>query len=64
MVYVTFYDGLLKLVVSSTQSLWKFRVGGNFPVDLPMVAGSACKTFLRHLETRAGNVWDLVQSDQ
>jgi len=35
------------------------------PVDLPcMVAGSASKTFLSHIEIRAANVWDLVQSDK
>ena len=32
---------------------------------LPLIAGSACKTCQHHLlETRAANVWDLVQNDQ
>ena len=31
---------------------------------LPLIAGSASKTCQHHLETRAANVWDLVQSDQ
>jgi len=37
---------------------------GNCPVALPLIAGSANKTCQHHLETRAANVWDLIQSDQ
>jgi len=38
--------------------------GGNCPVSLPLIAGSANKTCQNHLETGAANVWDLIQSDQ
>jgi len=38
--------------------------GGDCPVALPLIAGSASKTCQHHLETRAAKVWDLVQSDQ
>jgi len=51
-------------VLNNRTCLWKFQGGGNCPVDLPLVANSASNTFLRHLETRAANAWDLVQSDQ
>jgi len=34
---------------------------GKCPVALPLIAGSAIKTFQRHFETRAENVWNLVQ---
>jgi len=37
---------------------------GNFPVALPLIAGSANKTCQNHIETGAANVWDLIQSDQ
>ena len=33
-------------------------------VALPLVAGSAGKICQRHFETRAANVWDLVQYGQ
>jgi len=33
--------------------------GGNCPVDLPLMAGSASKTCQHHLQTRAANLWDL-----
>jgi len=37
--------------------------GGNFPVALLLVVGSASNTWQRHFETTAAaaNVWDLVQ---
>jgi len=38
--------------------------GRNYPVALPLIAGSASKTCQHHLEARAANVWDFVQSDQ
>jgi len=38
--------------------------GRNCPVVLPLIGGSASKTYQHHLETRAANVWDFVQSDQ
>jgi len=40
--------------------------GRNCPVVFvfPVIAGSASKTCQHHLEIRAGNVWDFVQSDQ
>jgi len=41
---------------------WKF--GGNCPIALPLIAGSAGKTCQHHVETRAANVWDLVQGHQ
>jgi len=31
---------------------------------LPLIAGSASKTCQHHPETRAANLWDVVQSDQ
>ena len=37
---------------------------GSAQLLLPLTAGSASKTCEHHLETRAVNVWDLVQSDQ
>jgi len=38
--------------------------GGIARLLLPLIAGSASKTCEQHLEIRAANVWDLVQSDQ
>jgi len=35
----------LDAVPSNQTCLWKFRGGGNFPVDPSLVAGSASKTF-------------------
>ena len=35
--------------------------GWKCPVAFLLVAGSATKTFQHHFETRAANVWDLVQ---
>jgi len=37
---------------------------GKCPVAIPLIAGSAIKTCQRHFETRAANVWDLVQYGQ
>jgi len=37
---------------------------GKRPVALPIFAGSAIKTCQRHFETRAANVWDLLQYSQ
>jgi len=37
---------------------------GGCPVALPLLAGSASKTCQHHLETRAAELWDLVQCDQ
>jgi len=37
---------------------------GKKPGCPPLVAGSAIKTCQRHFETRAANVWDLVQYGQ
>jgi len=42
----------------------KIPGGGKCSVALPLVAGSAVNTFQRHFETRAANVWDLVQYGQ
>ena len=36
---------------------------GDFPVAIPLIAGSASKTCEHHLETRAAKVWDLVQTE-
>jgi len=41
-----------------------FNAGHFFSVALPLVVGSASKTCQHHLEPKAVNVWDLVQSDQ
>ena len=41
---------------------WKFR--GNCPVALPLIARSARNTCQHHLETKAANAWDLVQSNK
>jgi len=38
--------------------------GGIARLLLPLIAGSASKTCQHHLEARAANDWDLVQSDQ
>jgi len=38
--------------------------GGIARLLLPLIAGSASKTCQYNLETRAVNIWDLVQSDQ
>jgi len=40
------------------------NVGGDCPAALPLIAGSASNTCQHHLETRAVNIWVLVQSDQ
>jgi len=40
------------------------KISGDCPVALLLTAGSAGKTCQHPLETRAANVWDLVQSDQ
>jgi len=37
---------------------------GKCPVALPLDAGSAINNFQRHFETRAANIWDLVQYGQ
>jgi len=36
--------------------------GGNCPVDLPLIGGSASKICQHHLETRAANLWDLSKA--
>jgi len=38
--------------------------GGIARLLLPLIAGSASKTCEHHLETKAVNVWDRVESDQ
>jgi len=38
--------------------------GGIARLLLPLIVGSASKTCEHHLESRAVNDWDLVQSDQ
>ena len=40
------------------------NVEGNCAVAPSLIAGSAGKTCEHHIETKAVNVWDLVQSDQ
>jgi len=40
------------------------KISGECPVALPLLAVAASKTCQHHLQTRAGEVWDLVQSDQ
>jgi len=39
------------------------KISGELPGCSPLIAGSADKTQY-HLETKAPNVWDGVQSDQ
>jgi len=41
--------------------LWIFR--GELPHCSPPDCGISCRTCQHHLETRASNVWDRVQSD-
>ena len=60
--YLLSKQGSTQLAYSTEHVFENF--GGNCPVALPLIAVSASKTCQRHLETRAANVWDLVQSDQ
>jgi len=44
----------------TTEHVFENFGGGNCLVALPLVVGSASKTFQHHLETRA-DVWDLIR---
>jgi len=66
---ITNYDFILlskqgrSQLIYSTEHVFE-NCGGNCPVALPLIAGSANKTCQNHLETGAANVWDLIQCDQ
>jgi len=59
-------QGRTQLVYSTEQTIE--HVFENFGAELsgcsPPDFGICCKTCQHHLETRAANVWDFVQSDQ
>jgi len=59
-------QGRTQLIYSTelTTELVFENFGGDCPVALPLIVASAGKTCQHHKETRAANVWDLVQSDQ
>jgi len=70
----TYYDFMLLSKQGRTQLIYSAELttervfenfgGGDCPVALPLIAGSASKTCQHHLETTAAKIWDLVQSDQ
>jgi len=64
--YLLSKQGRTQLIYSTeltTEHVFE-NFGRNCPVALPLIARSPSKTCQRHLETRAANVWLLVQSNQ
>jgi len=60
----TNYDFILLSKSGRTQLIYSAEHVFECAVALPLIAGSAIKTCQHHLEARAANVWDLVQSYQ